>query len=157
MLRSVFIPSFLLLAVTASDAASQGVSISAKIGGKGYEASGSGSCKHEPQASIYSVPAALWRVEYSGTDDSKLKQADMTLWRPKAGGADQFSIALETKSSSHRIAVSGRGDQVGSGKLSLLPAGSGGRFEIKGKDADGTPLDIVITCPAFAGIVAEGG
>jgi hypothetical protein len=133
------------------------VSVSASIGGKVYQAAGAGSCKHEPQASIYGVPAALWMVEYPGVVDGKLRRAKLTLWRPKDGTAEQLSVALGTKSSSHQIQVGGRGEQVGSGKASLLPSGPGGRFEIKGKDAEGTALEIVIKCATFAGIEAEGG
>ncbi len=163
MVRSVLVPSVFLLAAVATEAAAQrpegpsSVSVSARVGGKSYEAAGTGSCKHEPQASIYGVPAALWMVEYPGDGGSRLKRARMTLWRPKNGGAEQLSVALGTGSSSHEINVGGRGEQVGSGKASLSANGPGGRFEIKGRDAAGTALQIVIKCATFAGIEAEGG
>lgn len=163
MVRSSLIQSLFLFATMATGAAAQGagdagtVSVSAKVGGKTYESAGAGSCKHAPQASIYGVPAALWRVEYTGAGDGGLKGANMTLWRPENGSAEQLSLALETRSSSHRINVGGRAERVGSGKASLSPDGPGGRFEIKGKDAAGVALEIVIKCPAFAGVEAEGG
>lgn len=163
MVRSVLVASVLLLATLAPEAAAQAaegagtVSVTASIGGKVYQAAGAGSCKHEPQASIYGVPAALWMVEYPGVVEGKLKRANLTLWRPKDGSAEQLSVALGTGSSSHQIQVGGRGEQVGSGKAWLLPNGLGGRFEIKGKDAEGTALEIVIKCATFAGIEAEGG
>jgi hypothetical protein len=96
-------------------------------------------------------------VEYTGEGDGGLKGMNMTLWRPKDGSAEQLSVAVQTRSASHQISVGGRGEQMGRGKASLSPAGSGGRFEIKGKDAEGTALEIVIQCPTFAGVEAEGG
>ena len=163
VVRFILFPSFVLLVVPLTEAAGQRaegastVSVSAKVGGKVYEAAGAGSCKHEPQASIYGVPAALWMVEYPGMGNSNLKRANLTLWRPKDGSPDQLSVTLGAGSSSYEIRVGGRGKQVGSGKASLSPSGPGGRFEIKGKDAGGTPLTIVIKCATFAGIEAEGG
>jgi hypothetical protein len=35
--------------------------------------------------------------------------------------------------------------------------GSGGTFELKGKDAKGAALNLTISCPTFAAVVAEGG
>ncbi|MGH7509296.1 MAG: hypothetical protein ACREMZ_07470 [Gemmatimonadales bacterium] len=167
MFRSTFILAlFPLVACDGSaqrrstpEAADNGSStiISGMVGAKKFEASGPGRCRHTPEASIYSVPAALWMVEYSNSDNSRLKQLNLTLWRPKDGSADQISLSLETGSTSHRINTGGRGDQIGDGKVTLTPSGAGGRFEIKGNDATGTRLDVAITCPAFAGIEAEGG
>lgn len=161
MLRSLAITSFLLLAI-APGAAAQGtgggsVSAAVNVGGKSYDATGAGSCRHTPNASIYNVPAALWLVEYSGAADDGVQRLHLRLWRPKNGSADQLSLNLRTRSSSHRIDVGGRGDQVGNGKVSLFPLGAGGRFEVKGKDEKGTRLEVVIKCPTFAGVEAEGG
>ncbi len=162
MVRSFLILSVLTLATVTEVAAQRTadastVSISAKVGGKSYEGVGVGSCKHEAQAFIYGAPAALWMVEFTGADDGKLERANMTLWRPKDGKPEQLSLTLSAGSSSHQITVGGRGEQVGSGKASLSPDGPGGRFEIKGKDADGKPIEAIIKCPAFAGVQAEGG
>jgi hypothetical protein len=161
-LRYILLPSFLLVATATSAAAQRSstaatVSISAKIGGKSYQASGSGSCRHTPTASIYDVPAALWMVEHSGSGQGALQQLNLTVWRPKNGSPEQLSLALSTRSSSHRIAVGGRGEQIGSGKVSLSSKGTGGSFEITGKDASGTPLEVRIECPVFTGVEAEGG
>jgi hypothetical protein len=163
VVRSFLILSVLMLATVTTDAAAQraadasSVSVSAKVGGKSYKGAGAGSCRHEAQASIYGAPAALWMVEYTGAGDSELERANMTLWRPKDGKPEQLSLTLRTGSSSHRITVGGRGEQVGSGKASLSADGPGGRFEIKGKDAEGKTIETVIQCPAFAGVQAEGG
>jgi hypothetical protein len=133
------------------------VTIEAKVGGKRYKASGSGECKHAPDASIREVPASLWMVQYTNTKDGSLKQLHLTLWRPKDGSPDQLSLSLETGSGSHRIETGGEGGNRGEGSVTILPSGPGGRLEISGKEAEGKPVQITIDCPAFAGIEAEGG
>ena len=133
------------------------VEVSARLGGKAYSSSVTGTCKHEPSASIYDVPAALYMVEANGGEGSEIKQLNLTLWRPKNGSADQVSLALEAGSTSSRIDVNPRGKPVGEATVQLKPAGSGGTFELKGKDAKGTPLNLTINCSTFAGVQAEGG
>ncbi|HJR17209.1 MAG TPA: hypothetical protein VJ808_10180 [Gemmatimonadales bacterium] len=160
-MRYILLPSFLLVAIATSGAAQRNsgaavVSVAAKIGGKSYQASGSGSCRHTPSASIYDVPAALWMVEHPSSGPEAL-QVNLTVWRPKNGGPEQLSLALSTRSSSHRIAVGGRGEQIGRGKISLSSTGTGGSFQITGKDGSGTPLEVQIECPVFTGVEAEGG
>ena len=169
MLRSVFVLTIALLASPSGEAAaqrlaptgsaeeSQPLTVSARVGGKTYETSGPGRCRHEPAASIYDVPAALWVVEYDNRADDRIKQLNLTLWRPKDGSPDQVSLSLQTSSSSHRISSGGKGDPVGSATVKLTPKGTGGRFELKGKDADGDKVEVTINCPAFAGVEAEGG
>ena len=141
----------------ASAASSKPLTLSARIDGKSFKASGPGSCKHTPAASIYDIPAALWMIEYSNRTGAEIKQLNLTLWRPKDGSSDQVSLSFETSSSSHRISSGGRAEPAGSATVKLSPSGSGGRFELKGKDAEGTNMELTITCPAFAGIEAEGG
>lgn len=170
MLRSTFIGILLLVGTVAQDAAAQRrtpghpaaepgteVSIIARLGTKSYTSRVPGICKHEPSASIYDVPAALWMVEGEGADDSEVKQLRFTLWRPKNGSADQISLSLEAGSSSARIDVDPRNKPVGAATVQLQPVGSGGKFELKGKDAKGTTVNLTISCPMFAGVEAEGG
>ena len=163
MLRSFLIPSVFMVATIVGDAAAQRaegpivVTVSAKVGGKAYNASGPGSCRHSPDASIYDVPSALWMVEHASPGKAAIKRVNLTLWRPKDGSADQVSLALETSSSSHRISVGGKAQPVGSATIKLSPLGAGGRFELTGKDDTGTTVEVVITCPAFTGVEAEGG
>lgn len=133
------------------------VNISGRVADKTFKANGIGRCRYAPEASIYDVPAALWLVEYSNPDDGQLKQLNLTLWRPKNGSPDQISLAVETGSASHRVNIGGRGEQAGSGRVTLSPSGGGGRFEFSGKDAAGTRVEVGISCPAFAGVEAEGG
>lgn len=161
MLRSLLTSGLIL--GTACQAAAQkevdpgNVLVSAKVGGKAYQGAGVGTCKHEPDAAIYNVPAALWIVEQNGSADAEINNLRLTLWRPKDGSTDQISLNLTTRSGSHRIDVGGRGDQVGSAKVSLAKSGAGGKFELKGTDEAGASVDLAIKCPAFAGIEAEGG
>jgi hypothetical protein len=133
------------------------VAIEAKVGGKKYKASGSGECKHAPDASIRGVSASLWMVQYTNAKDGSLKQLNLTLWRPKDGSPDQLSLSLETGSGSHRIQTGGDGANSGEGSVTILPSGPGGRLEISGKEAGGKRVQIAIDCSAFAGVEAEGG
>lgn len=132
------------------------ITVTARIGSKNYSGSGTGSCRHEPEASIHDVSAALWIVQYAGQGKS-LKQLNLTLWRPKDGSSDQLSLSLETGSGSHRIETGGKGKNSGEGSVTILPSGPGGRLEISGKEAGGKRVQITIDCPTFAGIEAEGG
>jgi hypothetical protein len=171
MLRSAFLAFLALLPAMSSGAFAQQrdrpeqaagpenitVSITAKVGGKSYQASGRGTCQHAPEASIRGVSASLWVVQFSGSGHGGLKQLNLTLWRPKDGDADQLSVSLETKSGSHRIETGGPGDSAGEGTVTILPSGPGGRLEISGKAAGGKPVQITIDCSAFAGVEAEGG
>jgi hypothetical protein len=131
------------------------VTIAARIGSKGYQASGNGSCRHAPDASIRGVSASLWMVELPNSHGG-LKRLNLTLWRPKDGGPDQLSLDLETSSGSHRIKT-GEDESAGEGSVTILPSGPGGRLEINGKDAGGKPVQITIDCPTFAAVEAEGG
>jgi hypothetical protein len=141
----------------ASSGAPVTLNIGAKLGGKSYQASGPGSCRHAPDASIRDVSASMWMVQYGEGDDGAIKQLNLTLWRPKDGGPDQVSLAIEAKSGSHRVDTGGGGKDRGEATVVILPNGPGGRFEIRGKDSDGKKMQITIDCPAFAGIEAEGG
>jgi hypothetical protein len=162
MMRSLSIALFCLATAAVHHASAQGsqneaVMISAQVGRKSYESAGQGSCRHTPTASIYGVPAALWMVELTGSEDAAVKSVNLTLWKPKNGSAEQLSLSLSTGSSSHRIDVGGRGDQVGSGKAAVAATGTGGRIEVSGKDEAGKAIRLVVLCPTFTGVEAEGG
>jgi hypothetical protein len=133
------------------------VSITAKAGGKSYEASGGGICQHAPDASIRGTSASLWLVQFAGSGKGGLKQLNLTLWRPKDGDSDQLSFSLETKSGAHRIETGGPGESTGEGTVTILPSGPGGRLEVSGKEANGKPIQVTIDCSAFADVAAEGG
>jgi len=164
MVRSTFIGMLLLVATVApQNAAAQRrtgsteVSIIARVGTKSYTSRVPGTCQHEPMASIYDVPAALWMVRADGSDKSDIKRLSLTLWRPKSGGPDQVSVSLEAGSRTNRIDVNPRMPPVGAATVQLKPVGPGGKFELRGKDAKGTKVYLMIGCPTFTGIEAEGG
>ena len=133
------------------------LTLSARIDGRTYKAMGPGSCKHTSDASIYDVPAALWMVEYGNSAGGDIKRLNLTLWKPKGGSADQVSLSLETGRSSHRINSGGKARSVGSGTVTVSRLGSGGRLNLKGKDAKGKKIELTVKCPAYAGVEAEGG
>ena len=133
------------------------LNITGKVGKKSLQASGIGSCRHAPEASIRGVSASLWMVQYGGSDDAAVKQLNLTLWRPKDGSPDQLSLALQAESGEHRIETGGQGESKGQGSVTILPNGPGGRLELSGKDANGKRLQITIDCPAFGGVEAAGG
>jgi len=157
------------LVTTASDAAAQRravggptqenaeISITAHLGKESYSSKASGSCKYEPSASIYDVPSALYMVDAQGRNGGKIKQLNLTLWRPKNGSADQVSLSLTTEAKDTRIDVNPRSPAVGTASVEVRPSSSGGTFELKGKDAKGIPLNLTVVCPSFDGVVAEGG
>jgi hypothetical protein len=169
MSPSTLVATLLLMFVAANEAAAQRrtplpaatesteVSVIARVGTKSYTSSVPGTCKYEPSASIYDLPAALWMIEGEGSNGSEIKQLTLTLWRPKNGSADQISLSLQAGSTTSRIDVNPRSKPVGTGKVELQPQGSGGKFELKGKDAAGTNVNLTITCPSFAAVEAAGG
>jgi len=142
-----------LLVIPGSGAAAQvvdhTVTVSAKVDGKAYQLSGPGNCKHFGQNPDFPT----WMAHYSGPEESSLR-LDLTYGRNK-GSADRLSLKLVTGDSSHEInsLIPGRG----TGTVTLRPAGAGGRFEVKGKNAKGAPMEVAITCATFQQIEAEGG
>lgn len=138
-------------------AAGKPLTLSADIGGKAYQATGPGTCRHTPDAAIYDLPAALWMIEYGNQAGRGIRQVNLTLWKPKDGSPDQVSLSLETGRSSHRISSGGKAQPAGSATVSVSPLGSGGRLKLTGKDAEGTKIELTIDCPTLAGVEAEGG
>ena len=172
MSRSTFTATLLLLSLVARDGAAQRravgqqpssdpsasqIRVVGRLGAKSYSSTLSGSCKHEPEASIYDVPAALWTVEASGADGSSIKQLNLTLWRPKNGSADQISLSLDAGSKPTRIDINPRSKPVGGARVRLTAEDSGGKIELTGKDAKGTGVNLTITCPSFEAVEAAGG
>lgn len=127
------------------------------VNGKPLRGQGAGQCKHEPNASIYSAPASLWTVDFGDTKAGDLKHVTLTVWQPKNESPSQMSLALDTRAGSHRIATVKGGQLVGVGTVNFRSEKSGGRFDIKGKDAAGATIEGSITCPIFGNIIAEGG
>jgi hypothetical protein len=133
------------------------LSIGGKVDGKNLQASGPGTCRHAPDASIDGASASLWTVDFEGSKEAALRQLNLRLWRLKDGSPDQLSLALETSSGPYRIDTGRREETKGEGSVTILPSGPGGRLEIKGRESGGKSVQITIDCPAFSAIEAEGG
>jgi hypothetical protein len=133
------------------------VVITGAVGNKKLQASGPGTCRHAPEASLRGASASMWMVQFQGPPDAGVGSLNLTLWRFKDGSPDQLSLALESGSGTHRIATSNPDEKKGEATVTILPNGPGGRLELSGKKADGKPIQLTIDCPAFSGIEAEGG
>ena len=131
------------------------ITIALTVGGKGYRATGLGECKHAPEAYIYSVAAAMWSVQYN-SNSSTPRNLSLTMWRPTKGNASQLTLAVNTGSSHHISTVKG-GKIAGGATVTMQPKGTGGRFEINGKSANGTAIRGTIDCARFTPLMAEGG
>ena len=123
-------------------------------GGGTFNAAGNGECTRAEQASIYNVPARQWAARYAGEG---IESLTLTVWQFTGGTPDQFSLALDEGSRSHRIQTVKGGEMVGSGKVTVRTSGSGAHFEVDGQDAEGTRVRASIDCERVTEAVAEGG
>lgn len=139
----------------AADPHATSIELVATIDGERYSASGSGECKHAPQASIYGVPSAMWLAQYFG--QGAVRTVALTLWRPQSGGDDQLSLSLTTTEGTSRISTVQGGELVGSARAQLELDGAGGRLRVDGRDADGTPVTLDLHCSRFTALEAVGG
>ncbi|HEX2248957.1 MAG TPA: hypothetical protein VHH32_01330 [Gemmatimonadales bacterium] len=133
------------------------VVITGTVGKKKLQASGPGTCRHAPEASLRGASASMWMVQFQGSRDAGVGPLNLTLWRFKDGSPDRLSLALESGSGSHRIDTSNSEEKKGEATVTILPNGPGGRLELTGKNAGGKALQLTIDCPAFTGFQAEGG
>jgi len=129
------------------------VKVTLTVAGRAETLRGTGTCGHEPRASIYDVEASLWMVEYAEGN----RHVALSYWRPRGGGGDQFSLVVQRGPSDHRISTVKGAQPVGSGRSTFQPTAQGGRFEISGKDQTGAALSATIECARFGAIAAEGG
>jgi hypothetical protein len=132
-----------------------GVTVALKVGTTAYDFNGQAKCTYAPVASIYTTMAEQWHLEQS----DGARSASFTLWRPKNGSGDMFSLAVSNGSASHLVnTVKGPSAKPqGSGAVKLAPAGAGGTFTVNATAADGTQITGTITCDKFAPAMAEGG
>jgi hypothetical protein len=133
-----------------------GVIIALNAGTDTYQFKGQARCTHAPKAAIYGVLSERWMVQHS--DDSR--SATLTLWKPKNGSGEMFSLSISSGSRSRRVTTvkaSGAPAPVGSGQVTLAPSASAGTFTVDAKTADGTAITGTITCDAFLPAIAEGG
>ena len=133
------------------------ITIALVVDGKNYRATGLGECTHAPVASIYRVMAAMWSVQYN-SNGSTPRNLSLTMWRPISGEAPpQLTVAVNTGSASHHISTVKGGKIAGAGTVTMQPKGTGGRFDISGKSADGKAIRGTIECARFTAAMAEGG
>jgi hypothetical protein len=132
------------------------IEIVAVVAGHKASVRGVGECNHTEDASIYEVPATLWRAGYRGAEDTEIQDLNLTLWQPKTGG-DQFTVALQLGRETHQIATVKGGTLVGSGTATVRSEGAGGTFVVEGKDENGVTLQLTVKCDRFTEPVAEGG
>lgn len=133
------------------------VKVSLAVGGAERTGSAPGQCRHEANASIYGVRAALWSVQYSAGAGAALRQLSLTVWRPAAGGDAQMTLLATDKAGAHRIDTVKGSKALGSGTVSVQPQGAGARFDIDGRAADGATIRGTVSCPRLGGIEAVGG
>ena len=131
------------------------LTIEVSVGSERSDLTGTGKCTHAPEASIYGTPAALWQIQDS--DAGKIRYANLTVWRPKAGGPEQFNMSINTADEEHAINTVKGGQLVGSGTVSVHPSGEGAHFEVIGKDAAGRSVRATFQCARFTEHIAEGG
>jgi hypothetical protein len=125
--------------------------VSLKAGGSSYAGSAPGSCTYAPVASIYGVVSEMWMARQANDSQS----VQLTLWKPKDGSDQMFSIAVNGRSSLSVTTV--RGQVSGSGKVALAPAEKGGTFTVDAKTKTGEAITGTIKCAAFTPAIAEGG
>ena len=135
-----------------SAASSVTVKVALKAGGQSLTSSGTGSCTHADQASIYNVMSQMWTVRQQGEGGS----TQLTLWRPVDGKEDMFSLSVN---GAKDIAVSTvRGGTVtGAGTVKFQAKEKGGTFTIDAKAKTGEAVTGTIECSAFTAAIAEGG
>jgi hypothetical protein len=133
------------------------LSIIARVGGKVYPVEGSGECSTSSESTIYDVPATQWHAAYDGGGRAELGNVNVTVWRPKAGGADQVTLYLTAAGRTHRIATVAGGERIGRATASARSEGDGGTLVVEGVSGDGTAIKLELRCSAFSEIVEGNG
>jgi hypothetical protein len=130
--------------------------VAVSVDGDDDESSGTGECAGSAEASIYDVPATLWRAAYQDADDDG-PRLNLTVWQPKAGGADMVTLSVWSNETTHRISTVKGGETVGSGSGGMRPQGNGGILTVSGTDDHGHAVELSVECERFDEVVAEGG
>jgi hypothetical protein len=128
------------------------VSAALKIGGESISSTADGACTHAPSASIYDIASEMWTVR----QEENGRSIQLTLWHPKAGGADMFTLSVSGRKSLNVSTVRG-GTPSGSGTVRLERTARGGTFSVDAKSAGGEAITGTIQCGGFTAAVAEGG
>jgi hypothetical protein len=126
------------------------ISVDLNVGNEQLHASGSGTCTHAPQASIYDIRSQMWTAAY---ETDKGQSVQLTFWRPLDKSQDMFNL----RANSANVSTVRKGTPSGSGTVTFEPAGKGGTFRVNAKAANGNAITGSIKCDAFLPHVAEGG
>lgn len=130
--------------------------VAVALNGDDEESRGTGECAGSADASIYGVPATLWRAAYQESDDDG-PRLDLTMWQPKSGGADMVTLSIWSDETTHRISTVKGGETVGSASAGMRPQGNGGILTVSGTDDHGHAVELSVECERFDEVVAEGG
>jgi len=155
MFFNLFPSTALLWAALTSSAPETHVSIVARVGARVIPAEGTGECYTSSESTIYDVPATQWHAMFTGLKSSDLRDVNVTVWRPNAGGPDQVTLYLTLEEKTHRIATVTGGELLGRATASARRQGDGGTLLVEGTTKDGTPIKLELSCNAFSEI-AEG-
>ena len=156
-------PGSATASTSASGSAASGlrdpVQLSVEVRGPGgrHLASGLGECQHTAEASIYGVPAELWRASFEAGESENLSAVSLTLWQPKAGGAMQVNLSLRGRAGQRSIATVEGGTISGRATASARREAEAAILSVNGEDADGTPVEVTVRCERVTVPVAEGG
>jgi len=109
--------------------------------------SGAGECQHSDAASIYEVPAAMWRASFSG--GTGIDRLNVTLWQPKVGGPVQISLAADADRNHYSIGTVKGATLSGSGTARVERQGAGGTIVVQGQTAGGAAIQVSVSCSRF--------
>jgi len=118
------------------------------LNGKAYSFSGKGECQHATEASIYQVPATMWRASFQAGGGA-LEHVNLSLWQPKAGGAIQVNLQIVAGGTTYEIATVKGTTQRGTGTARVERAEQSGTLLVTGVTAAGHPIQLSIACSRF--------
>jgi hypothetical protein len=152
-MRKTIATALSLAALSATAATPQ---IALQVGATRYAASGKGECKSAPEASIHGVKAAMYSVVHRDGP----RALSFTLWQPRGGPSDVFSLNLSDGTKRHdvdTVKLGTKRDTRGSGKASVAKKGKGATFTLDAVTAGGDKVTGTIECTDFGAVRAEGG
>lgn len=133
-----------------------GVAVTLQVAGQPYHFEGNALCQYAPVASIYNVVGARWSVQQSDGQRSIM----LTLWRPRNGSGDMFSLTVANNGKEYlvnTVKLGGESAVRGSGKVTVTTSSAGGTFVINATAANGAAITGTIKCGTFTHSIAEGG
>ncbi len=128
------------------------VDVTLEVAGVAYTAKGPGECVHSTDASLFSVPGAMWGAR---TRDRE-RHVNFALWRLTKGG-DMLTISVTVAGKTHRVNTVQVGppeNRHGSGKATFEKRGTGGVFTLDLVADTGAKVTGQLSCSAF--VAPEG-